>query len=68
MPSRRDKRDMIALSAEMSGLEIEFIDGPKGSEVSRKERPDGWERAFNTDGTVEGSMGCWRGHMDVYQR
>jgi hypothetical protein len=59
---------MIALSAEISGLEIEFIDGPAGSDISAKERPDGWQQKFNMDGTVEGSMGCWRGHMDIYQR
>lgn len=23
---------------------------------------------FNTDNTVEASLGCWRGHMDIYRR
>jgi hypothetical protein len=40
MPDRRDKRDMLALSAHMSGLKIEFIDGVRGSDMSRQERPD----------------------------
>jgi hypothetical protein len=40
MPQRRDKRDMIALSAYLSGLEIEFVDGVNGTLISKQERPD----------------------------
>lgn len=40
MPDRRDKRDVAALAAFVSGLEIEFVDGVPGSEISTKERPD----------------------------
>jgi hypothetical protein len=40
MPHRRDKRDMIVLSARLSGLEIEFIDGIPGADISKQERPE----------------------------
>ena len=40
LPNRRDKRDAVTLSAYISGLEIEFVDGVNGSEVSTKEWPE----------------------------
>jgi len=40
MPHRRDKRDVIALAAYLAGLEIEFVDGVNGSEISKAERPE----------------------------
>jgi len=68
MPHRRDKRDVVALAAYLAGLEIEFVDGVNGSEISKAERPEGWEKAFNTDGNIDSSLGCWRGHLDIYQK
>jgi len=40
MPNRRDKRDLFALSASMTGIDIEFIDGVWGKDISASERPD----------------------------
>jgi hypothetical protein len=40
MPSRTDKRDALALSAYLTGLEVEFIDGPNGSLISPKAAPE----------------------------
>jgi hypothetical protein len=40
MPHRIDKRDIVALAAYLAGLEIEFVDGVNGSDVSLSERPD----------------------------
>jgi hypothetical protein len=39
MPNRSDKRDALALSAYLTGLEVEFIDGVNGSLVSQREYP-----------------------------
>lgn len=40
LPDRRDKRDAVALSAYLTGLEIEFVDGVTGSQISNRSRPD----------------------------
>jgi hypothetical protein len=39
MPSRTDKRDALTLAAYLTGIEIEFIDGPNGSLISAKAAP-----------------------------
>ncbi|KAH8591350.1 hypothetical protein B0O99DRAFT_690711 [Bisporella sp. PMI_857] len=63
MPTRRDKRDALTLSAYFSGLELEFVDGVNGSEVSTKEYPNNWDMSEPI-----GTIGCWRGHMDIYSK
>jgi len=39
MPTRRDKRDTLALSAYVSGIELELIDGINVTQMSMKEYP-----------------------------
>lgn len=39
MPQRSDKRDQIALSAYLSGLQVEFIDGVDPSLIAQKAIP-----------------------------
>ena len=39
MPNRTDKRDAISLSAYVSGLDIEFIDGVDPAAMSPKAYP-----------------------------
>lgn len=39
MPNRSDKRDALSLSAYLTGLDIEFIDGVNGSLVSERAYP-----------------------------
>ena len=39
MPSRRDKRDSIALAAFLLGLQVEFVDGVDGAEIPLKAYP-----------------------------
>ncbi|KAH8600700.1 hypothetical protein B0O99DRAFT_287006 [Bisporella sp. PMI_857] len=63
MPSRTDKRDALVLSAHVSGLDIEFADGVNGTEMSKKETPYRWPRREPI-----GTLGCWRGHMNIYQK
>lgn len=40
MPLRYDKRDMMALTAHLTGIDIEFVDGVNGSNVPIVARPD----------------------------
>ncbi|RDW76142.1 hypothetical protein BP5796_06963 [Coleophoma crateriformis] len=62
MPSRTDKRDALILSAHLTGIDLEFIDGVKPEEVSEKAVPLRWSKGTG------GTLGCWRGHMNVYQK
>jgi hypothetical protein len=39
MPNRSDKRDALALSAYLSGLELEFIDGVDPATIPEKAYP-----------------------------
>ena len=61
MPGRTDRRDAIVLSAALSGLEVEFIDGPRGSEVEDNAITMN-EGSGRQD---EGQTGAWRGHMNA---
>lgn len=40
MPGRSDKRDMMALTAHLSGIQFEFVDGVNGANVPVVARPD----------------------------
>ncbi|KAJ8063186.1 hypothetical protein OCU04_008425 [Sclerotinia nivalis] len=55
---RSDKRDAMVLSASLTGFGVEFADGMKGEEVADKAKPPGLL-------LTGGSMGSWRGHMNV---
>ncbi len=61
LPSRTDRRDNMQLQASISGLEIEFIDGVKGGDVSEKAVPT------NEDGVQlsPAGIGSWRAHMNA---
>jgi len=39
MPNRSDKRDALTLSAYLSGIEFEFVDGVNGSLMSERSYP-----------------------------
>jgi GR25 family glycosyltransferase involved in LPS biosynthesis len=63
MPDRTDKRDMMALSASLSGIKFEFEDGIDASKVSSKAIPESWDRESGN-----GTYGCWRVHMNIAQK
>lgn len=63
LPSRTDRRDAITLSAALSGIEVEFIDGLQGQDVPDKAIPSG--PGQNRMG--DSSIGSWRGHMNAIQ-
>lgn len=39
MPGRTDKRDALSISAYLTGLDIEFIDGVNGSTMPERAYP-----------------------------
>lgn len=64
LPERTDRRDRIILQAFLSGVDIEFVDGVLGAEISDKAIPKvkGWKKPF------DGALGCWRTHMNIMDR
>ncbi|EUC42100.1 glycosyltransferase family 25 protein [Bipolaris oryzae ATCC 44560] len=63
MAHRPDKRDYLALMALVSHLEIEFVDGVNASLMHPKAFPAFWR---GEEGL--GAYGCWRAHLNVYQK
>lgn len=63
LPSRTDRRDAITLSAALSGIDVEFIDGLQGQDVPDKAIPSG--PGQNRMG--DASIGSWRAHMNAIQ-
>ncbi|KAH7392232.1 hypothetical protein DE146DRAFT_133924 [Phaeosphaeria sp. MPI-PUGE-AT-0046c] len=63
MPHRTDKRDYLALMAMLSNMDITFIDGVNGSEMHADAIPPYWKGHASA-----GEYGCWRAHLNVYQR
>ena len=64
LPSRTDRRDGMALSAALTNIEVEFVDGVVGKDVLDKAIP---AKAGNNR-LPDGVIGCWRAHMDSIQK
>lgn len=63
LPERTDRRDAITLAAAVSDIDITFIDGVKGSDVSSKVLPaDSFDKVIS-----RGNKGSWRAHMNALQ-
>ncbi|PIA90498.1 hypothetical protein CB0940_11394 [Cercospora beticola] len=62
--SRHDKRDAVSMSASVSNMDFEWLEGVDGALISNKAKPPkleaGLERSSNT-------LGCWRAHMNAMQ-
>ena len=61
MPERDDKRDSIVLAASLTGMELDFAEGIKGSTVLNKTLPVGQEDRKMSDTNI----GSWRAHMNT---
>ena len=55
----------MTLAASLSGLDITWVDGVAGKDVSDKVLPGG---NLGAGGLPTGNKGSWRAHMDVLQR
>ncbi|ETI28870.1 hypothetical protein G647_01322 [Cladophialophora carrionii CBS 160.54] len=61
LPGRTDKQDAFAMQAAFSDIAYTQMDGVYGHEVPAKALPHTMDQAGNV-------IGCWRAHMNVYQR
>jgi hypothetical protein len=61
LPQRTDLRDAATLAAAFTGLDIEFVDGVPGTDVSYKVLPVG----ATEHGLGGPGLGAWRAHMNV---
>ncbi|KAM3414603.1 hypothetical protein BST61_g9762 [Cercospora zeina] len=61
MPERTDKRDGLLLASSYAGFDIDWHDGVAYSSISPKAVPPNWNYAKRSNG----SLGCWRAHMNV---
>jgi hypothetical protein len=63
LPSRTDRRDGIVLSAALSNISIDLVDGVLGDTVLTKAIPATEEHKRLPDPEI----GCWRAHMNTIQ-
>ncbi|KAH9865518.1 hypothetical protein J1614_009103 [Plenodomus biglobosus] len=64
LPFRTDRRDAMSLSAALSNIRLEFVDGVTGDSIHQKAYPP-------PDGNIKllpGIRGSWRTHMNALQR
>jgi hypothetical protein len=61
LPARTDRRDGIVLSAALSDMSIDLVDGVLGDTVPDKAIPAIEEHTRMPDPVI----GCWRGHMNT---
>jgi hypothetical protein len=61
LPARTDHLDAIALAAAFTGLDIDIIDGVRGSSVPAKALPPDTAAAKLSPG----SIGSWRAHLNA---
>lgn len=63
LPSRTDRRDGMVVSAALTDIEVEFVDGVVGKDVVDKAIP---AKAGNNR-LPDRVIGCWRAHIDAIQ-
>jgi hypothetical protein len=61
LPTRSDLRDVGALAAAFSNLDVEIVDGVFGADIENRTLPNG---ALDY-GFKYGELGNWRAHMNV---
>ncbi|KAF1841169.1 glycosyltransferase family 25 protein [Cucurbitaria berberidis CBS 394.84] len=64
LPFRTDRRDAMSLSAAVSNIKLEFVDGVTGESIKKSAYPPPEE---NTK-LLSGIRGSWRTHMNALQR
>ncbi|OCL12208.1 glycosyltransferase family 25 protein, partial [Glonium stellatum] len=62
LPSRTDRRDAMSLSAAVSDLQLDWINGVSGEDVMEKALPLGDHKSISP-----GNKGSWRAHMNALQ-
>ncbi|ORY66120.1 family 25 glycosyltransferase [Pseudomassariella vexata] len=64
LPERTDKRDALVLMASLTGIKLTWLDGVKGSDVTNKALPLGWDPTK----MPENNLGSWRGHTNAIRQ
>ncbi|CBX92448.1 hypothetical protein LEMA_P051540.1 [Plenodomus lingam JN3] len=64
LPFRTDRRDAISLSAALSNIKLEFVNGVTGDSIHEKAYPPPDENIK----LLPGIRGSWRTHMNALQR
>jgi hypothetical protein len=64
LPFRTDRRDAMSLSAAISNIKLEFVEGVKGADINDKAYPPPEENRKHSPGI----RGSWRTHMNALQR
>ncbi|KAM3414604.1 hypothetical protein BST61_g9763 [Cercospora zeina] len=64
LPQRHDKRDEMSLSASVSRIDFEWMDGVDGASMSAKSKPSMMNDELSGDNNT---LGCWRAHMNALQ-
>ncbi|RCI11071.1 hypothetical protein L249_7386 [Ophiocordyceps polyrhachis-furcata BCC 54312] len=64
LPERSDKRDALDLMAALSGFDLDWVDGVKSSDISKKAIPFG----IDLKTVHDNFLGGWRGHMNAIRR
>lgn len=63
LPTRPDRRDAITLAAALTGIDIEFVNGVS-KDIDIGPLPPGGNEAR----IANGSLRCWRAHLNVVRR
>lgn len=64
LPFRTDRRDAISLSAAVSNIKLEFVEGVTGESIKQSAYPPPEENIKLSSGF----RGSWRTHMNALQR
>ena len=63
IPERTDRRDAMALAAALSEIDVTWVDGVMGADVTNKVLPaDSFDKSIS-----RGNKGSWRAHMNALQ-
>ncbi|KAK3316911.1 hypothetical protein B0H66DRAFT_535146 [Apodospora peruviana] len=63
IPERTDRRDAMTLAAALSEIDVTWVDGVLGGDVTDRVLPaDSWDKHIS-----RGNKGSWRAHMNVLQ-
>lgn len=64
LSDRFDKRDSIEIAADVTGLQLTWIEGVRGKLMEPKTVPP----SYKIPGVLPGVIGCWRSHMNVMRK
>lgn len=64
LPFRTDRRDAMVLSAAISNIKVDFVDGVTGESIKQSAYPPPEENLK----LLPGIRGSWRTHMNALQR